>query len=308
LLIFSWIAAKWASRGARSVLRRRITSDLLRVVIARAVALLVLVIGVYLVLKVSGLTRLAVTVLGGTGLVGLVVGFAFRDIAENFLASILISIQRPFATGDRILVAGYEGFVQSVNTRSTLLMTVEGNHVQIPNATIYKEPIVNFTANPNARFDFVVGIGYDDSISKAQDIAMKVLRGHPGIVDDPEPLVLAETLGASTVNLRIYFWIDILKFSHLKVRSAVIRLVKKAFMEGGISMPDEAREVVFPNGVPVNMITEKAALPVDSGPAAVNEDAEVSNEGEGNLNSEAEEIQSQARSSRKPEEGTNLIE
>src|SRR5690606_37970753 len=135
-------------------------------------------LGLYLVLKVSGLTRLAVTVLGGTGLMGLVLGFAFRDIAENFLASILISMQNPFASGDLIEVAGHTGFVQSVNTRSTLLITLEGNHVQIPNATIYKETITNFTAIPNARFDFLVGIGYDDSLTLAQSVALQVLLDH----------------------------------------------------------------------------------------------------------------------------------
>lgn len=308
LLFVSWIGARWAARGTRGMLKKRVPSDLLRTVIARTIALLVLIIGLYLVLKISGLTRLAVTVLGGTGLLGLVVGFAFRDIAENFLASILLSIQRPFATGDRIEVAGHVGFVQSVNTRSTLLMTLEGNHVQIPNATIYKEPIVNFTANPNARFDFVVGIGYDDSISQAQETAMQVLRDHPGVVDDPEPMVLAETLGASTVNLRIYFWVNIARFSHPKVRSAIIRLVKKSFMEAGISMPDEAREVVFPNGVPVRMIPENADRPSPAGPPITVESDHASNAAEGGLDSEAGEILGQARASRSPEPGRNLIE
>ncbi len=70
----------------------------------------VALLGLYLVLKVSGMTRLAMTVLGGTGLVGLVIGFAFRDIAENFLASILLSVQNPFRYGDLIEVAGYLGY------------------------------------------------------------------------------------------------------------------------------------------------------------------------------------------------------
>ncbi|HCS51920.1 MAG TPA: mechanosensitive ion channel protein MscS, partial [Planctomycetaceae bacterium] len=138
LLFLTWMATKWSTQLAAYFLQRRVKSNLLRDVASRAVAVPVFVLGLYLVLKVSGLTRLAVTVLGGTGLLGLILGFAFRDIAENFLSSILISIQRPFAGGDLIQVAGFKGFVQSVNTRSTLLMTIEGNHVQIPNATIYK--------------------------------------------------------------------------------------------------------------------------------------------------------------------------
>jgi small conductance mechanosensitive channel len=307
LLVLSWVAARWTARGSRALLGRRMGSELLGTVVARILASLVFVIGIYLVLRISGLTRLAVTLLGGTGLLGLVVGFAFRDIAENFLASILLSIQRPFAGGDRIRVAGHEGFVQSVNTRSTLLMTLEGNHVQIPNATIYKQPIINFTANPNARFDFVVGIGYDDSISRAQKVAMAVLRGHPGVVDEPEPMVLAEQLGSATVNLRIYFWVDITRFGAPKVRSAIIRLVKKAYTEAGISMPDEAREVVFPAGVPVRMVDAGPAAPAPA-PAEAGEDAAASSAAEGGLHSEAGEIREQARAARNPEAGRNLLE
>lgn len=309
LLVFTWFASKWSVRGARSLMRRRLRSPLLRDVAARAVAVPVFLFGLYLVLKVSGLTRLAVTVLGGTGLLGLVVGFAFRDIAENFLASILISIQHPFASGDLIEVSGYQGFVQSVNTRSTLLMTLEGNHVQIPNSVIYKETITNYTANPHARMDFVVGIGYDDSIAQAQKVAMSVLNNHPAVLPDPDPKVLVDTLGAATVNLRIYYWMDITKYSQLKVGSAVIRQTKQAFDDARISMPDEAREVVFPGGVPVQMLKEEEQPGVPSPPPADSEDAaETVAEAEGDLASEAEEIEAQAKQARQPEGGHDLLE
>lgn len=318
LLVVTWIATKAVSRGAGRVLSRRMQSPLLRSVVARAIAVPVFLLGLYLVLKVSGLTRLAVTVLGGTGLLGLVIGFAFRDIAENFLASILISMQRPFKGGDLIEVAGFKGYVQSVNTRSTLLMQVDGNHVQIPNATIYKGTIVNFTANPRSRFEFVVGIGYDDSISGAQAVAMKVLENHPAVMKDPEPLVLVDTLGAATINLSVLFWVDISKYSGLKVRSAVIRLTKRAFDQAGISMPDEAREVVFPQGVPVHMVeggagergspaahTASRATPVSRRPEA---DDSAATEAEGGLENDAEDIERQARTAREPESGQNLLE
>ena len=258
MIIASWIVARWSFRGASRVLRHRFRSLLVSEVMARAVALPVFILGLYVVLRISGLTGLALSLLGGTGLAGLIIGFAFRDIAENFLASLLISSQRPFATGDLITVVGHTGFVQRVNTRATLLMTLEGNHVQIPNSTIYKSTITNFTANPNERFDFLVGIGYEGSIANAQTVALDVLRDHPAVLSDPEPLVLAERLGAATVDLRIYFWVDITVHSALKVKSSVIRLVKRAFDQAGISMPDEAREVVFPHGVPIRQMSKRS--------------------------------------------------
>ncbi len=309
LFVITGFATQWSVRGASAFLSTKLKSQLLRSVVARAVGIPVFLLGLYLVLKVSGLTRLAMTVVGGTGLLGLVIGFAFRDIAENFLASILISIQHPFASGDLIEVAGYKGYVQSVNTRSTLLMTLDGNHVQIPNATIYKETITNFTANPNARFDFAVGIGYDDSIAQAQSVALSVLHNHQAVVDEPEPLVLVEALGASTVNLRVYFWVDIDRYSFLKVTSAVIRQTKQAFEDAGISMPDESREVVFPSGVPVRMLSDKEVEPdsPSKSPSSV-VDNEPANSAEGNLASEAQDINHQAQMSRSPESAQNLLQ
>jgi small conductance mechanosensitive channel len=312
LLALTIFATRMAMRGSHALLGRHVNSKLLRDVAARTIAVPVFLLGLYIVLSVSGLTGLAVTVIGSTGLIGLVLGFAFRDIAENFLASILISMNKPFRTGDRIDVAGHHGFVQSVNSRSTLLMTLEGNHVQIPNALIYKGTITNFTANPKARFDFTIGIGYEDSIVRAQETALEVLRAHPAVIDDPESLVLVEALGSSTVNLRVYFWIDVSKYSHNKVRSGVIREIKVAFERAGISMPDEAREVVFPHGVPVVMSEQApdaaAAAAARSRTAAEAAEEDTIDAAAEDYSSEAEDIERQARESRNPEGGANLLE
>lgn len=311
LLVLTWLATRLAKSVARNVLLKRVESPLLTQVAANAIAIPVLVIGVYLVLRISGLTGLAATVIGGTGLLGLVIGIAFRDIAENFLASVLISMQRPFQAGDLIQVDKHTGFVQRVTTRGTILMTLEGNHVQIPNATIYKNTIVNFTSNPNVRLDFIVGIGYEDSVSNAQEVAVTELKKHPAVLDHPEPTVLVDQLGAATVNLRCYFWTNARAHSALKVKSSVIRLVKLALHNAGVSMPDEAREVVFPQGVPVSTMAEKpAAMPAPQ-PAktpAAEEKEEVVTTAEGGLRSEAAEIEQQARESRLPDEGADLLE
>ncbi len=313
LLVLSWFVAKFSARGADILFRPRLKNELLRTVAARLVAVPVFLLGLYLVLKVSGLTRLAVTVLGGTGLIGLVIGFAFRDIAENFLASILMSMRRPFNTGDLIEVAGYKGYVQQLNTRCTVLMTLEGNHVQIPNVTIYKDTITNVSANPFVRSDFTVGIGYADSIAEAQSVGLSVMRAHAAVLADPEPLVLVDSLGSATVNLRCFFWIDLRQHSAPKVRSAIIRRTKRAFQDAGISMPDDQREVVFPEAVPVRMLPaeetrrpEAPARPHE--PRTASDDEETSNSAEGGLESEAEEIEQQARQSRLPESGRNLLE
>jgi len=303
-----------ATRGARAFLHRRVRANLLRNVIARGMGVLVFLFGVYIILRVSGLTQLALTVIGGTGLIGLAVGIAFRDITENFLASIFLSMQRPFETGDLVEITGVTGYVQQLNVRTTILMTLDGNLVQIPNASVYKNNLRNFTTNANRRENFVVGIGYDDSIDDAQEIARKVLADHPVVLNDPEPSVLVDSLGTSTINLRVYFWLNGREHSWLKVRSSVIRLVKRAFQKHGISMPDEAREIVFPNGIPVIMLDGRLAdapgampgkgLPPESRHEAL---AAVSTKAEAGLYSEAVVIEEQARQAQPLKGGENLL-
>ncbi len=325
ILTLSAVGAWLAVRRTRALLHERVPAKLLRGVVAWAVGALVFLTGTYVVLRVAGLTQLALTLVGGTGLLGLAVGIAFRDITENFLASIFLSVQRPFATGDLVEVSAVTGYVQQLNVRTTVLMTLDGNLVQIPNATIYKSALVNFTANPNRRESFVVGIGYDDSIDQAQEVARKVLANHPAVLDDPEPWVLVNDLGKATVNLTIYFWLDGHQHSWLKVRSSVIRLMKRAFQESGISMPDEAREVIFPQGVPVTMLgaprdvhtgvvgsSTTAAQPRASepspSPSPPVESAAVATKAEGGLGSEKGALQEQARQAKPMGETENLLE
>jgi len=303
-----------ATRGTQAFLRQRVRAKLLRGVFAYAVGFFVFLAGTYVVLRVSGLTQLALTVVGGTGLIGLAVGIAFRDITENFLASIFLSMQRPFGTGDLIEVSGVTGYVQQLNIRTTVIMTLDGNLVQVPNALVYKSTLRNFTANPNRREDFVVGIGYDDAIDEAQEVARKVLADHPAVLNDPEPWVLADDLGKATVNLRIYFWLNGKEHSWLKVRSSVIRLVKRAFQQHGISMPDEAREVVFPRGIPVTLLDgrpketpgDEPQRRPDASPPAEGLEA-VSTKAEGGLSSEAGVLEEQARQVKPLDEGEDLL-
>jgi small conductance mechanosensitive channel len=313
-LALSACAGILATKATRIFLHGRIRTKLLQNVIARGVGGLVVLCGAYLILRVSGLTQLALTVVGGTGLIGLVIGIAFRDITENFLASIFLSMQRPFDTGDLVEISGETGYVQQLNMRTTILINLSGNLVQIPNSSVYKSTLRNFTTTPSRREEFMVGIGYDDAINAAQEIVRKVLAEHPAVLNDPEPSVLVDNLGSSTVNLRVYFWLNGHTHSWLKVRSSVIRLVKLAFQKHGISMPDEAREIVFPQGVHVTLLDEKTTevgdtlqekrFPVETLPEDL--DA-VSTKAEAGLYSEAVVIKKQARQAQPLQEGENLL-
>lgn len=272
IIVLSYFLGRAGARFTRWFAPASIDSKLLRQVIANVVGVLIFLVGLYLALRLSGLTRLAVTLLGGTGLVGIAFGFAFRDIAENYLSSILLSINHPFRVGDLIEVAGEKGFVRKLTIRGTILSTLSGSQIQIPNSTVYKEKIINHTSSALTRLTFSVGIGFDDSIEKAQELIMQMLGDHSAVQVDPPPQVLVHSLGSATINLNVLYWIDQREFSTLKVSSSVIRQTKELLATAGISMPDEARELVFPHGVPVVMM-DRQADPSDRFPEAPTPDA-----------------------------------
>ncbi len=207
---------------------------------------------------------------------------------------------------------------------------MEGNHVQIPNSKVYKTTIENFTANPLRRLTFDVGIGYDDPASEAQQLVLDKLKEHGMTLFEPAPRVLLESLGTSSVNLRAFFWIDGTKNDWQSVRSSCMRVAKQALMQAGISLPDEAREVIFPKGIPLvfnnqellkSLSNKGVALRVDqeshgtvpesSQPAGNNSATQPiepdSNEAEGNMEPEIEDLKRQAKNSWLPGEGEEVL-
>ncbi len=290
-LALAWYLAVLATRLLRWATRNRRKNMLLTDVFARGGGILVFIAGLYSIFHVAGLTNVALAVLGGTGLAGIALGIAFRDITENFLASIFLSAQNPFRTGDLIDVGGTRGFVQTMTIRATILMTLDGNHVQVPNATIYKSDITNFSANPNDRMEFGVPIGLNDSISAVQEIGLEVLTGHPAVLENPEPWVVAEEIRNAAVLIRFSFWFDSRKTNGLQLRSALIRLTKRALLAAGMTIQAEQRQLV-----------EQTAA------TAVEESAEAMTASEAVTRPESEVIRDQAALAPTPEKGENLLD
>lgn len=306
MVIFITLATP-LSRLLVKPLTRATTSPLLRSVIQRSISTVVVLLGIYLFLFLAGLTGFAIAVVSGTGVVGLILGFAFRDIAENFISSLLLTVQRPFRIGDIVQINEFTGIIQKVTARATTLVDFDGNHIQIPNATIYKGVIKNLTANPLMRGNFIVGVGYDANVQQAQQIAQSVIASQSNVLIDPEPQVLIDNLGSSTYNIKVYFWVDVEKTSVLKMASLLMRNIVAAYTDAGISMPDDARERIFPEGLRViNGPKQGNAPTVEKQTASTQKNVEV-NASEDDVATEAHDIREQARRSRDPEAGENIL-
>lgn len=210
--------------------------------------LVIFACGLLIALKLLDATALLGSLLGALGIIGLAIGFATRDTVENYIASILLSIRQPFRREDHVLINDMEGKVVRLTPRATILMSLDGNHVRIPNATVFKATIVNFTRNPLRRLEFTVGVDTDLDLKHPRTLAIETLKQIPGVLSDPEPVCLVEALGDSNVVLKIQAWIDQRESDFHKSRSESQRVVKEAFDEAGIVMPEPIYNVNLRRG------------------------------------------------------------
>ncbi len=299
-------------KGATSYLTSRRQNPLVIKSVANITGFGFLVLGFYFALKASGLSTLAVTLLGGTGMLGIGLGLALKNTFENYTSSLMISLRELLRIGELVNINGFEGIVQSVTTRGTILMDYEGNNIIIPNTDVFNSPIKNLTRNPKMRANFLVGIGYDDDISQARLIILKTLKKlQPAILDDPESIVAVDSLGAATVNLNVYFWFDAINVSLIKIKSLVIQSVKEALVEANISLPDDAREVVFASPLQIHNLPADAYVEpkrIDKSNAAkVQSDASRETPSQ-DLKNEVKDLQKQAKTTPLDDCDENLVE
>jgi len=202
------------------------------------------IVALVLALDIVGATALLSGILGAAGIVGLAIGFAVRDTVENFIASIMLSIRQPFRPNDTIEIEGDTGKVIRLTSRATILLSFDGNHIRIPNSTVFKSRIVNFSRNPERRFTFELGMAPDTDFASARLLAIDTLRTLPFVLKSPEPSVWIETIGDSTISLQLAAWVDQNDTSINLARGEAIRVVVAAFDDAGFAMPEPTYRLV----------------------------------------------------------------
>ncbi len=203
--------------------------------------------GVVIALDIMNATALLSTILGAAGIIGLAIGFAVRDTVENFIASIMLSIRQPFRPNDFIEIGGDEGKVIRLTSRATILLSFDGNHIRIPNATVFKSRIVNYSRNDERRFKFSLGLAPDSDFVGAQRIALETLNGLPFVLGTPAASVWIDEVGDSTISITCTAWIEQHKSSLVAARGEAIRLVKLALEAANVQMPEPTYRVLSPS-------------------------------------------------------------
>ena len=206
--------------------------------LGHAVRIIVVVTGLVLALNIIGANTIVTTVLGGAGIVSLAIGFAVRDTIENYIASIMLSIRQPFRSGDHVLVDTHEGKVVRLTSRATILMTLDGNHLRIPNAQVFKAVILNYTTNPERRFDFELGVDAADDPIAAMNTGLAAIAELDFVLLDPGPSASIKDVGDSNIVLSFRAWINQTDTSFGKARSFAIRAATTVLEDNGFSLPE----------------------------------------------------------------------
>jgi len=236
---------------------------------AQAVRVTGFVVGLILALNLIGASALIGTILGGAGMVGLAIGFAVRDTLENYISSIMLSVRQPFRANDHVVIEGNEGRVARLTSRATVLMTLDGNHLRIPNSTVFKAVILNYTRNPERRFDFDLGIDADDDPIMAMSVGLDAMIALPFVLSDPEPTAIINTVGDSNIVVTFMGWIDQTASDFGKSRSLAIRAVKTVLEKQGFTLPEPIYRLRFDNQQTARQIADTAGSPKVRVPAEV---------------------------------------
>ncbi len=181
------------------------------------------------------------------GVGSVAVGFAFRNVLENFLAGFLLLLSEPFQISDQIIVGDFEGTVENIEARATTIRTYDGRRVVIPNASLFTEPVTVNTAFDKRRSEYSVGTGYGDDVGQAMMLILEAIKEMEGVCDDPAPDVLVAELADFSVNVRARWWTDARREDVLAVKSGVVAAIKSRLLENGVDLPFPTQQILLRN-------------------------------------------------------------
>lgn len=246
IIIFSMVSwfGGWLS-NRQSMWERLTPNSFVAELLSQTIKVIFIIFGLILALSLVGAETILGTLLGGAGVIGIAVGFAVKDTIENYIASLMLSIRQPFRARDHIVINGKEGIVVRLTSRATILMTLDGNQLRIPNAEVFKSTILNYTKNPERRFSFELGVDNNDDPLAAIKVSIDVIRHLDFVLDKPKATATIKEVGDSNIILEFKVWVNQLETDFSKARSIAIREAKHALENAGFSLPEPIYRLRF---------------------------------------------------------------
>lgn len=203
-------------------------------------------LGLFVSLNILHLEQTVSSLLAGAGIIGLALGFAFQDISANFISGIMIAFRKPFHVGDMVETNGYLGVVEEINLRVTIIKTLQGLHVIIPNKDIVQTPMTNYTLTDDRRVDLEVGVSYGEDLERVEEITREAVKDIPGMAQEPGINFYYQEFGDSSINFLLVFWIArSTQATYLSAKSEAVKRIKKAYDANNITIPFPIRTLDF---------------------------------------------------------------
>lgn len=204
------------------------------------------IIGLFISLEILNLDKTVTSILAGAGVIGLALGFAFQEIASNFISGVMIAFRKPYKIGDIVKAEDYIGKVTSINLRTTTLTSLQGLDIIIPNKYLFTEPFINYTRTHKRRIDLSVGVSYGDDLDLVEKVTKEALEKNSYKLEHEDVFVYFEEFGDSSINLKACFWIEYPgDLNYFKAKSEAISSIKKAYDENDIVIPFPIRTLDF---------------------------------------------------------------
>lgn len=261
--VFSIILVIWISAILVEFSDKRISSMKKMRVANKALFQKIAQIAIYLAaflftLNILGINLTSLTILSGA--VGIGLGFGMQKIASNFVSGMILLIERSIKPGDLLeLEDGTFGYVRKSSSRATLIETIDGKEVLVPNEEFIIKQVVNWTlSNPKARITINFGVSYGSDIEKARDVALEAVKANPKSIDDPAPVCWLDEFGDSSVNFIVYFWVQNVNDGFRSVKSEVMFDIWRALKENNIEIPFPQRDLNIRTSIPLTL-EQKAA-------------------------------------------------
>jgi small conductance mechanosensitive channel len=246
VLALAAVAARYAGRLVRRSLARVTDNGVLIGLSATVARIAIFALGLFAALSLLHLERTVTSMLAGIGVVGLALGFAFQDIAANFMSGVFLALRGPFVAGDVVEADGRLGVVTEVQLRRTVLRSFDGLTVIIPNKLVVQQTLINYTRSHQRRVELSLGVAYGDDLERARAAVIAALDDLEYRDPQREAQVFFKEFGSSSINFDVHFWLaESAQDKFLEARSEAVIRIKRGVDQAGLTIPFPIRTLDF---------------------------------------------------------------
>ena len=215
--------------------------------IATLTRYILIVIGLLIIFQTSGIDLSALGILFGA--LGIGIGFGLQNVTSNFISGLIILFEKPVKIGDRIEVDDIVGNIVKISARSTTIINNDNIAVVVPNSDFINGKVINWSLNDrNVRFNFPVGVSYNEDPQKVKAILLDVAKNNSGVLKNPPPDVLFSDYGDSSLDFILRVWTFEYSDKPMVLKSQLYYAIFEKFKEHGVEIPFPQRDIHFKSG------------------------------------------------------------